>query len=147
MTNRYNPNEPVVLSRLNLMALLLRAPEERVVEMAWEMPERQRAALAIHCVARTHMRPIALVIAAECSERALWQAGGRVGQILFEQCQDRAAFDREPSRSQRGRYRWRRSPNATVGILALYHALGLLRTLRSSASNPCDPSEVLLSIS
>lgn len=96
MTSRYKPNEPASPVAMELIALLLRAPEERVAEVVQAMPERQRAELAIHCVARTHMRQLALVIAAECSEQALWQAGGRVGEVLFEQCRDRAAFDREP---------------------------------------------------
>jgi hypothetical protein len=96
MTSRYKPNEPESPVSLELLALLLRSPEERVAETVRDLPDQQRAALAIHCVARTHMRQLAMLIAAECTEQALWQAGGRVGEVLFEQCQDRAAFDREP---------------------------------------------------
>ena len=49
-----------------------------------------------YCIGRTHMRRIALVIAAKCSEHALWQVAGRVGLALFEQCRDHVSFDREP---------------------------------------------------
>ncbi|WP_279480155.1 hypothetical protein [Aureimonas sp. SK2] len=96
MSNRYRPNEPTCPVPLELLALLLRSSEERVVETVRELPPLQRAALAAYCVARTHMRRIALVIAAECSEHALWEAAGKVGLALFEQCRDQASFDREP---------------------------------------------------
>lgn len=101
MSNRYRPNEPTCPIPLELLALLLRSPDTRVAETVRELPALQRATLATYCVARTHMRRIALVIAAECSEHALWEAAGTVGLALFEQCRDRAAFDREPGSSSR----------------------------------------------
>ncbi len=101
MSDRYRPNEPTCPIPLELLALLLRSPDERVAEIVRDMPPLQRATLATHCVARTHLRRIALVVAAECSEQALWEVAGRVGLALFEQCRDQAAFDREPGLSGR----------------------------------------------
>ncbi|WP_182083887.1 hypothetical protein [Aureimonas sp. ME7] len=101
MTNRYRPNEPTSPVPLELLALLLRSPDERVAETVRELPPLQRATLAAYCIGRTHMRRIALVIAAECSEHALWEAAGKVGLALHEQCRDQVAFDREPGLSSR----------------------------------------------
>ncbi len=101
MSERYRPNEPTCPVPLELLALLLRSPDGRVAEIARELPPLQRATLATHCVARTHLRRIALVVAAECSEEALWEVAGKVGLALFEQCRDQAAFDREPGFSSR----------------------------------------------
>ena len=101
MSGRYRPNEPTCPISLELLALLIRSPDERVAEIADAMPLRERAQLAIHCVARTHLRRIALTVAARCSEQALWEVGGRVGTALSEQCHDRAAFDREPGQIAR----------------------------------------------
>lgn len=96
MSNRYRPDEPTCPVPLELLALLLRSSDDRVVEIVHEIAPVQRAALAAYCVARTHLRRIAFVIAAECSENALWEAAGKVGLALFDQCHDRASFDREP---------------------------------------------------
>lgn len=96
MSERYPPNEPTPPVSLELLALLLRSPDERVAETVRELESLHRATLAAYCVGRTHMRRIALVIAAECSEHALWEVAGRVGLALFEQCRDQASFDREP---------------------------------------------------
>ncbi|WP_061938657.1 hypothetical protein [Aureimonas sp. AU22] len=101
MSNRYRPNEPACPVPLELLALLLRSSDERVVETVRELPPLQRATLAAYCVARTHMRRIALVIAADCSEHALYEAAGTVGLALYEQCRDQASFDREPGVSLR----------------------------------------------
>lgn len=101
MSDRYRPNEPTCPIPLELLALLLRSPDERVVETVRELEPLHRATLAAYCVGRTHMRRIALVIAAQCSEHALFEVAGRVGLALFEQCQDQASFDREPGPASR----------------------------------------------
>lgn len=96
MTNRYKPNEPTCPVSIELLSLLLRSSDERVAEIAREIPALQRATLATHCVARTHLRRIALLVAVECSEHALWEVAGPAGVALFEQSRDQGAFDREP---------------------------------------------------
>lgn len=101
--SRYRPNEPTCPIPLELLALLLRSPDARVAEIVREMPMLARATLAIHCLARTHLRRIALVTAAQCTEHALWEVGGAVGSTLFDQCRDQAGFDREPGQSLRRR--------------------------------------------
>lgn len=103
MTSRYKPNEPTCPVPIELLSLLLRAPDERVAEIAREMPALQRAALAVHCIARTHLRRVALVVAGECSEHTLWEAAGSAGVALFEQSRDQGAFDREPGVPSRRR--------------------------------------------
>jgi len=49
-----------------------------------------RAMLALFCYRRSHLHPLALSIAASCSERDLIQLGGRVGSTLY-------ALSREPA--------------------------------------------------
>jgi hypothetical protein len=95
MSDRYRPNEPACPIPLELLALLLRSPDERVVETVRELSPQHRATLATYCAGRAHMRRIGLVIATQCSEHALWEVAGRVGLALFEQSQDQASFDRE----------------------------------------------------
>ena len=96
MTDRYKLNEPTCPVPLELLALLLRTPGERVAEIARELSVLHRAALAVYCVGRTHTRRIGLLVAAECSEHALWEVAGRAGLAIHEQCRDEASFDREP---------------------------------------------------
>lgn len=96
MTSRYKPNEPICPVPIELLSLLLRSSDKRIAEITLEMTALQRATLATHCVARTHLRRIALVVASECSEHALWEVAGPAGVALFEQSRDQDAFDREP---------------------------------------------------
>ena len=42
-----------------------------------------RAMLALFCYRRNHLHSLALTIAASCTERDLYQLGGRVGSTLF----------------------------------------------------------------
>lgn len=101
MSDRYRPNEPTCPIPLELLALLLRSPDDRIVATVRELAPLHRATLAAYCVGRSHMRRIGLVIAAECSEHALWEVAGKVGLALFEQSRDRASFDAEPGASSR----------------------------------------------
>ena len=96
MTSRYKPNEPVCPVPVELLALLLRSPDERVAVIVRDLPTLQRATLATYCFARTHLRRIAFVVAAECSEHALWEVAGTAGLAFYEQSRDHAMFDREP---------------------------------------------------
>lgn len=101
MSDRYRPNEPACPVPLELLALLLRSPDERIVETVREFAPLHRATLAVYCVGRTHMRRIALVIAAQCSEAAFWEVAGHAGLALFEQARDQASFDRETGSATR----------------------------------------------
>lgn len=101
MSDRYRPNEPMCPVPLELLALLLRSPDQRIVETVSELSPLHRATLATYCAGRAHMRRVGLVIATQCSEQALWEVSGKVGLALFEQCQDQAAFDREAGPTSR----------------------------------------------
>ena len=45
----------------------------------------ERAALALACNARTHLRDHGLAIAAACSRESLFAQGGQAGLVLFDQ--------------------------------------------------------------
>ena len=49
-----------------------------------------RAMLALFCYRRSHLHALAVAIAASCTERDLFQLGGRVGSTLY-------ALSREPA--------------------------------------------------
>ncbi|WP_182422156.1 hypothetical protein [Aureimonas sp. ME7] len=97
MTQRYKPNEPTCPVPIELLALLLRSSDERVSSVVQKLPMLQRATLATYCMGRCHMRRIGLVIAARCTEDALWEVAGAVGLTIFEQAQNHSTFDQEPS--------------------------------------------------
>ncbi|WP_156421607.1 hypothetical protein [Aureimonas sp. AU40] len=85
MTNRYRPNEADCPVPLTLLSLLLRINEEQAAHHLQQLPEQQRVDLAFFCFARAHMRPLALRIAALCSDEALTRSTGLLGEILLEQ--------------------------------------------------------------
>ena len=91
MTSRYAPNEPVCPVELELLGLLLRSSEARVMEIVDGQTPERRAALAAFCFQRSHMRDMAIVIASRCNERALRLADALVGEMLIEQVQERPA--------------------------------------------------------
>lgn len=91
--NRSMPNEPTSPVPLDLLALLLRSEEVRVVEIVKQLSGGQRAALAVYCFARAHMRILAFQIARNCTERTLVAVGGAMGQTLFDQAGNIETFD------------------------------------------------------
>jgi hypothetical protein len=90
---RPNLNEAKCPVPLELLALLLRSDEDRTVETVLALPEAQRAALALYCFGRCHMRALGLLIGRHCGERALEAAGGSAGLVLFSQAQNPEPFD------------------------------------------------------
>lgn len=95
--NRYRPNEPTSPVSLDLLALLMRADDPRISQIVLELSEERRAALAVYCFARAHMRALGLRIARDCGGDALWAAGGTMGRSLAEQAEHGGAFDVGPS--------------------------------------------------
>lgn len=95
--NRYRPNEPTSPVPLELLALLMRSDKTRVAEIVQQLSGGQRAALAIYCFARAHMRSLGLQIARSCTERTLVAVGGTMGQTLFDQIGNSETFDVGPS--------------------------------------------------
>lgn len=90
---RPNLNEAKCPVPLELLALLLRSDETRVAETVLALPEPQRAALALYCFGRCHMRALGLLVGVHCGERALEAAGGSAGLLLFRQAQSPEPFD------------------------------------------------------
>ncbi|WP_157944688.1 hypothetical protein [Mangrovicella endophytica] len=85
------PNEAACPVNLELLGLLLRSAEERVVEIVDEQDPKQRARLAVFCFQRAHMRDMAVLVASRCDERTLRQADATIGEMLIEQVQERAS--------------------------------------------------------
>ena len=50
-----------------------------------DLPEAERARLALFCNARSHLRGVGRAIAHTCSRNVLMLEGGTAGQFLFEQ--------------------------------------------------------------
>ena len=96
MTSRYVPNETTCPIPVELLALLLRSDEPRVVELISALPAQQRAALAVFCYARSHMRSLGFQIAATCDVRALRVADGIAWQNLVTHSGGVSSFDSGP---------------------------------------------------
>lgn len=92
MSSRYRPNEPTAPIAMELIALLLRSDDERIMSVAAEMMPLQRASVAMFCAGRGHLRRLGLLVARQCTEHALWEVAGRAGVALFEQARDPASL-------------------------------------------------------
>lgn len=69
----------------DMLKRLVDTTADAVAEIGVELPERQRAALAVFCYRRAHFRVLGLALAALCSERALVQEAGVAGEIIHRQ--------------------------------------------------------------
>jgi hypothetical protein len=76
--------------RDELLGEMYRANENGLPRLVESVSSEVRAMLALFCYRRSHLHPLALAIAASCSERELIQLGGRVGSTLY-------ALSREPA--------------------------------------------------
>ncbi len=54
-------------------------------ERSTEMPEEQRGRLAHICYRRSHLRPLGLAIARQCSRRSLVEEAGHAGELIHFQ--------------------------------------------------------------
>jgi hypothetical protein len=69
--------------REELLGEMYRANEHGLVRLVESVSSEVRAMLALFCYRRSHLHPLALAIAASCSERELIHLGGRVGSTLY----------------------------------------------------------------
>jgi hypothetical protein len=76
--------------RDELLGEMYRASQNGLPQLVESVTSDVRAMLALFCYRRSHLQSLALSIAATCSERELFQFGGRVGANLF-------ALSREPA--------------------------------------------------
>jgi hypothetical protein len=68
-----------------LFAQICRATPEEACSLSMLLPVSQRAALALACNARTHLRDHGRVIASTCTQESLVAEGGQAGLVLFGQ--------------------------------------------------------------
>jgi hypothetical protein len=76
--------------RDELLGEMYRANQNKLPQLVATVSSDVRAMLALFCYRRSHLHALALSIAANCSERELFQLGGRVGSTLY-------ALSREPA--------------------------------------------------
>ena len=76
--------------RDELLGEMYRANENGLPKLVESVSSEVRAMLALFCYRRSHLHPLALAIAASCSERELVELGGRVGSTLYALCREPA---------------------------------------------------------
>jgi hypothetical protein len=69
--------------RDELLGEMYRANEHGLARLVDTVSSDVRAMLALFCYRRSHLHPLALAIAASCTERDLVNFGGRVGSTLY----------------------------------------------------------------
>ncbi len=69
--------------REELLGEMYRANEHGLPRLVETVTPDVRAMLALFCYRRNHLHSMALTIAASCTERDLFQLGGRVGSTLY----------------------------------------------------------------
>lgn len=68
----------------SIFGQLYRAHAQGLPQLVETIPAQTRAMLALFCYRRAHLHALSLAIASSCEEADLVEAGGRVGQVLFE---------------------------------------------------------------
>lgn len=71
-----------------LLVELSKASPPDAVEVAKDLPELQRARLAVFCYQRRHLHALGLMIASTCGRATLLDAGGKAGDVIFSQSRD-----------------------------------------------------------
>jgi hypothetical protein len=77
--------------REDLLGELYRANENGLSQLLESVASDVRAMLALFCYRRSHLHSLGVTIAASCSERELFQLGGRVGSTLYALSQEAPA--------------------------------------------------------
>ncbi|WP_209016959.1 hypothetical protein [Roseibium aggregatum] len=70
------------------MKKLLDATFNAVAEVGEQMPENDRAALAVYCYRRGHFRELGLSLAAMCSRTSLVSEAGHAGEVIYAQAKN-----------------------------------------------------------
>src|SRR5260370_35305731 len=87
--------------RDELLGEMYRANENGLSMLVESVSSDVRAMLALFCYRRSHLHPLALSIAASCSERELIQLGGRAGPTLYALSREAPATPPTPRSSTR----------------------------------------------
>ncbi|QFT33718.1 hypothetical protein K1718_22885 [Roseibium porphyridii] len=72
----------------DLLKRLLEATLSAVSDVGDQLPERQRAALAVYCYRRSHFRKLGLSLASHCSKQAMILEAGHAGEMIHMQATD-----------------------------------------------------------
>ena len=104
-----------------MLARLLRAKEQDIAAIVGEMPERQRAELAVFCYSRAHLHQIGFTIAALCDLPALMQASpsNAAGHLLFEQSRSRPKQEERASGGSRSRITLAKSASGNSALASI----------------------------
>ncbi|WP_422039959.1 hypothetical protein [Roseibium sp.] len=86
----------------DLLKQLLEATLNVVTDVGIELPERQRAALAVYCYRRSHLRRLGLSMARLCSRSSLMMEAGHAGELIHVQAQANVTGEAEADIRQRG---------------------------------------------
>ncbi|GAA0778793.1 hypothetical protein E1180_19535 [Roseibium denhamense] len=81
---------------------LVDAGAAAVREIGDQLPERQRAALAVYCFRRAHWRTIGLSIAADCSRSLLVDEAGYAGEQIYQLSRQGATNEQDMKQRPRG---------------------------------------------
>ena len=71
-----------------MLGQLLQSSPPEAVEIAKQLPQRQRAQLAAFCYNKRHLYALGLMIASTCDRNSLVRAGGSVGEVIYKQSRD-----------------------------------------------------------
>lgn len=69
----------------DLLERLLNATLNAVTDVGSQLPEEQRAALAVYCYRRSHLRRLGLSLASLCSRQSLIMEAGHAGELIHMQ--------------------------------------------------------------
>lgn len=77
----------------DLLKRLLDATLNVVTDVGSQLPDHQRAALAVYCYRRSHLRQLGLSLAALCSRTALMMEAGHAGELIHIQAHSNTLSD------------------------------------------------------
>jgi len=77
----------------DLLKRLLNTTLSAVADLGSQLPEAQRAALAVYCYRRAHFRRLGLTLAALCNRQSLVIEAGHAGELIFRQASAETSAD------------------------------------------------------
>ncbi|WP_305989383.1 hypothetical protein [Roseibium sp. MMSF_3544] len=86
----------------DLLKRLLDATLSAGSDLGAQLPEPQRAALAVYCYRRSHLRRLGLSLAALCSRSALMMEAGHAGELIHVQAQAGVMHDTDTASRPKG---------------------------------------------
>jgi len=108
-----------------VLSRLLRAKEQEIPEIVGQLPEHQRADLAVFCYGRGHLQEIGFAIAATCELPALMQAApsNAAGNALFAQSRRRPKQVQRPAAGSRARITLAKSASGNSDLARIIASL------------------------